>query len=470
VDARSSGYDRPRSGARAPEQPHAPPRKPTPAVRLARRLDALGRPAPDSGDAALVRRMALFAYTAASIVAGLALLAWTTLAIPLRPVIDPGLEGTALAGPLGGAVLWTLFGFLGSLRVLRVPGGTGFLTFHLPFVAAALVLGGPTAGAWVGFLSTLERRELEQMPWYGALANHAVFVIGAVAGGQLAQLVESLAEGAGSPGLATALAAASGTLVLAGVTTAMAAITVMLRDEVSMLTYVHLLMGRFGRVSALEIALAWVLVVVYVQIGWWAPALVGALILLIWDNHPMPSPDAVTGLLGLEGFTRRLDAGLGRLRRGLIPGGAAVLAVDLDEFKTVNDRYGHEVGNEILAQVGARLAAQARRPSDLAGRVGGDEFALFLPGVADAGVALRRAEELVEAVAAPIATTVGPISVGASVGVVVLPAWGGVPAMGTVLRHADAAMYLAKRDGGGSHLFDPSEPGPFEQGRTQAPL
>lgn len=467
MDARSTGYDRTRAAGRGPEHPQATRRRPALLVRVARRIDGFGRPATtDPGDAVVTRRVALLAYTAASIVVGLALLAWTTLVIPIDPAIDPHLFGTALAGPVGGTLLWSLFGFLGSLRVLRAPGGAGFLTFHLPFMGAALVLGGPTAGAWVAFLSSLERRELEQQPWYGVLANHSVFVIGAVSGGLLASAAGRAVEAAGgSAGLATALAAVIGTLVIGAIPVAMAAVTVMLRDELSARDYTGILRGQFGRVLALEIAIAWALVVAYLQIAWWAPALAGVLILLVWDNHPMPSPDGLTGLPALDGFTRRLDAALGRLRRGLVPG-ATLFGIDLDFFKTVNTRYGHEVGNEVLAQVGIRLQAQARRPSDLAGRVGGDEFALYLPGLADADAAMRRAEELVAAVGQPMSTSVGMLTVGVSVGVVVLPAWGGVPAMGTILRHADAAMFLAKKGGGGAHLYDPTEPGPFEDGWT----
>ncbi|HEY5629260.1 MAG TPA: diguanylate cyclase, partial [Candidatus Limnocylindrales bacterium] len=93
-----------------------------------------------------------------------------------------------------------------------------------------------------------------------------------------------------------------------------------------------------------------------------------------------------------------------------------------------------------------------------------DEFVLFLPGLAEPEAAMRRAQEVVAAVAQPISTTAGTIVVGVSVGVVVLTGWGGVPAMGTILRHADTAMFLAKKAGGGAHLFDPSEPGPFEDG------
>ncbi|HEY5628390.1 MAG TPA: hypothetical protein VIR16_02670, partial [Candidatus Limnocylindrales bacterium] len=196
MDAQSTDYDSARPAG--PAQAAATSGRSTLPIRVARRLDALGRTTSgEPADAAVVRRVALLTYTAVSIVVGLALLAWTTVAVPIGPAIDARLPQSALAGPLGGTLLWTMFGFLGSLRVLRAPGGAGVLTFHLPFMAAAMILGGPTAGAWVAFLSSLERRELEQQPWYGVLANHAVFVIGAVVGGLVSALVEHVAQGTG---------------------------------------------------------------------------------------------------------------------------------------------------------------------------------------------------------------------------------------------------------------------------------
>jgi diguanylate cyclase (GGDEF)-like protein len=433
------------------------------AARMTRRLGWRSRRGATRDDAARARRALLLAYTAASIVVGLSLLAWTTTTVQIRASIDPGLRGTAIDSPPGGLLLWILFGFLGSLRVLRAPGSGGFLTFHMPFIGAAMVLGGPTAGAWVAFLSTIERRELEQQPWYGVLANHAVLVIGAVIGGLAAGQVMAMLGGTSGHGLGLLAAAVVGTFVLDVISMGMAAITVSLRDELSPRMLVGLMAGQFGRMNALEVAIAWVLVMAWVEVGWWTPAVLGILVVVMWDNHPMPSPDSLTGLLVAEGFNRRFEAGLGRLRRGMT-NGATVLAVDLDYFKTVNDRFGHEVGNEVLGQVGARLRIQARRPNDIAGRLGGDEFGLFLPGLDDPDVAMRRAEEVAVAIREPIATTKGPVVIGASIGVVVVAAWGGVPAPATVLRHADQAMYLAKRDGVGIHLFDPKEPGPFEDG------
>ena len=73
-------------------------------------------------------------------------------------------------------------GLLGGTRVERLHGH-GVLTFHFPFIIAALALGGPTAGALVALISTIERRELRDMPWYGLLSNHAALTMAAVAGG-----------------------------------------------------------------------------------------------------------------------------------------------------------------------------------------------------------------------------------------------------------------------------------------------
>ena len=169
-----------------------------------------------------------------SIIAGLTALAWTTLRIPISPTIDPNLNGTALAGPSGGMLLWIAYGMIGSLRVLPAPGGHSVWTFHFPFVAAAMVLGGPTAGAWVAFVSTIERRELKEVPWYGTLANHSVMAFAAVVGGLTAQVVNGvLLTTSLSAGVAGLVAVTGGTLVLAAVLIAGTAGTIMLREGLS---------------------------------------------------------------------------------------------------------------------------------------------------------------------------------------------------------------------------------------------
>jgi diguanylate cyclase (GGDEF)-like protein len=244
--------------------------------------------------------------------------------------------------------------------------------------------------------------------------------------------------------------------VLAFVSIALGVGTVLLRDEVSPRAFLELLVGQIGRITLIEIALVVVLAAAYVALGWWAPLLIGAFVIAAWDNDPMPGPDPLTGVLTPSGFGRQLEGGLGRMRRGLTPG-ATLLGIDLDRFKPVNDQFGHGVGDEVLHEVGVRLRAQARRPHDLAGRLGGDEFALFLPGLDDVDTAMRRAEEVLAALSAPIATTAGTVTIGASIGVLVTQSWGGVPSGGTMLRHADQAMFKAKRAGSAIHRYDPTE-------------
>jgi diguanylate cyclase (GGDEF)-like protein len=103
----------------------------------------------------------------------------------------------------------------------------------------------------------------------------------------------------------------------------------------------------------------------------------------------------------------------------------------------------------------------------VAGRLGGDEFGLYLPGLCEVDTAMRRAEEVVASLRQPIATSAGTVWIGASVGVVVVHAWGGVPSGNTLLDHADDAMYHAKHAGGGVHLYDPTEPSSVRGERSE---
>jgi diguanylate cyclase (GGDEF)-like protein len=134
--------------------------------------------------------------------------------------------------------------------------------------------------------------------------------------------------------------------------------------------------------------------------------------------------DPLTGCLNRRGFAERLDDELAR-------GAVALIQLDLNDFKSVNDRHGHAAGDELLRWVGSTLKGLLRS-SDVTGRLGGDEFALLLPGL-DAGEARAVADRTVAALAERI---------GAAVGVACHPADG---ATGDELhRHADAELYSHK--------------------------
>jgi diguanylate cyclase (GGDEF)-like protein/PAS domain S-box-containing protein len=151
--------------------------------------------------------------------------------------------------------------------------------------------------------------------------------------------------------------------------------------------------------------------------------------------------DPLTGVANRTLFVERLTGALRNRRQSDQP--LAVLAIDLDGFKEVNDAYGHLEGDRALITVAHRLTSAVRQ-SDTVGRFGGDEFlVLCLDTTADDAVALAR--RLVASVAEPLAIDRGTTTIGASVGVA--PADRGDPSIDHLLGAADQAMYEAKRAG-----------------------
>jgi len=137
------------------------------------------------------------AYALAVAAAAIALVWWTTTSYPLHPAIAMHWDGVdKSAAILVGVGYWTLFGLLGALRSRELESGA-VLTFHMPFVVAGTILGGPVVGGWMGLLSQFERREFTAVPWYGMLGNHAIIAISAIAAGTAGDGVTILATSAG---------------------------------------------------------------------------------------------------------------------------------------------------------------------------------------------------------------------------------------------------------------------------------
>ncbi|MEZ5331469.1 MAG: EAL domain-containing protein [Thermoanaerobaculia bacterium] len=157
-------------------------------------------------------------------------------------------------------------------------------------------------------------------------------------------------------------------------------------------------------------------------------------------------------LTGLPNRRWLKDAGDKLLSHGARAGrSAAVLFVDLDDFKDVNDTLGHAAGDELLLEVAQRFRATTRSESVLV-RLGGDEFAVLLSDC-DAAAARTAGDRLLEALQEPFHPADAEVYVGASVGVALFPGHGGD--METLLRRADVAMYTAKRSRGRIELYDP---------------
>jgi diguanylate cyclase (GGDEF)-like protein len=152
--------------------------------------------------------------------------------------------------------------------------------------------------------------------------------------------------------------------------------------------------------------------------------------------------DPLTGLANRRVFERDLQREWQRLRRG---GQAfALLALDLDHFKRVNDNFGHLVGDAVLAQVAQRLQRGARA-TDTVVRTGGEEFIVLMP-MSDLDAAQTVAERLrVSVRATPVDTPAGPVAVTLSIGVVRAERGDDDPP--ALLRRADQALYEAKQGG-----------------------
>ncbi|HET7583877.1 MAG TPA: EAL domain-containing protein [Gemmatimonadaceae bacterium] len=159
--------------------------------------------------------------------------------------------------------------------------------------------------------------------------------------------------------------------------------------------------------------------------------------------------DSLTGLANRALFRDRVEHALARAARGER---IAILLLDLDDFKAVNDTSGHVEGDRLLATIAGRLT-RASRGCDTVARIGGDEFAVLLEGLKRDDDAMIVVERITEAMHVPVALQGRELSVSASIGVAYARPEDGVDEL---LRNADVAMYRAKDDGKGRHaVFEP---------------
>ena len=152
--------------------------------------------------------------------------------------------------------------------------------------------------------------------------------------------------------------------------------------------------------------------------------------------------DQLTGLPNRHLLLDRLGHALVKARRDGTS--LALLFIDLDDFKQVNDRLGHDRGDRLLAEAAARIGACVRT-SDTVARLGGDEFTVILPGLEQVGCVERVAQQVIDSLVLPFTLDGAPVRVSASVGIALYPA--DAADVEALLRHADQAMYAAKAGG-----------------------
>ncbi|MES2264975.1 MAG: EAL domain-containing protein [Pseudomonadota bacterium] len=178
--------------------------------------------------------------------------------------------------------------------------------------------------------------------------------------------------------------------------------------------------------------------------------------------HDLATRDALTGLVNRRSLIQQLEHAVASSDRS----GAefALLCLDLDKFKDVNDNYGHATGDELLRQVSARLTA-AVRVSDMVARLGGDEFIVLIEGKAAAANAARVARKIEQAHNLPFTIGKHRLKTAVSIGIALYPQDGASAQL--LMKHADVAMYHAKQSGGEHIQFFTEELNVRERERDQ---
>jgi len=172
--------------------------------------------------------------------------------------------------------------------------------------------------------------------------------------------------------------------------------------------------------------------------------------------------DVLTGLPNRVSFEQRLDHGLIQAQRH--SWGLAVLFIDIDKFKSINDSYGHDLGDKVLLMVANRLQSSVR-DEDMVSRWGGDEFVCLLLKVKQEADATRLAEKMINRIAEACEFNGTVLSIKASIGIAIYPEDG--KSADILLKNADTAMYKAKGTETRVVLF--RESGEREAGHHQAP-
>ena len=402
-------------------------------------------PGVPAAEAGAPHRRVLAAVIVAYCVLGIGAVAVATLAFPLAifPTIRVPAAPFGIDPGVAGVGLWIGVCLATSTQGASAPNQVS-LVYSTGAILAAALLGGPTAAAWVALVGTIELRELRgEVPWYGVLATHGMLALSATMAAVFMLLVRLLEI---DPVQLRDLAA-----ILVG-----AAVFLIVNQGLALLLW-HSRTGRraaegfdvisrtdWNVASIAEACLAWLVALAYFQGLWWAPVVM--IVADVAASRSMAHHRATWQLQHhpLTGLPngRLLREHVARLRRRGTPTPACLCYLDLDGFKAVNDDHGHDVGDDVLREVGRRLGVIAG-PDVFVTHLHGDEFVVLATGMACEPDAEALAGQLRGLVDPPIDHRAGVLRVTATVGTERMP---DLDDLDGAMRAADRRMLAQKAE------------------------
>ena len=346
-------------------------------------------------------------------------------------------------------------------------GGIGLaLTFAFALLVTAGTATATLVVAWGHGVATLRRPSLGRIVTGAAVPVLAIIASGAVMG-LIAGRTDVLAQP--PAGLADLQAIVIGAAVLFAGVVGLSSLADALAQDTEIFDFVAARIRAHVTTGAVLLSIAPIIVVVATNSVLLVP-LVALPLLAVYRSFSavrakehLALHDALTGLPNRRLFLERLDSAVCNAHEQ--HSCVAVLLVDLDRFKEVNDQLGHHVGDLLLQAIGPALNEQVDDGATVA-RMGGDEFALCLPAVDGADEAVRVAKRIISRLTLPFAIEGFTVDIGASIGIALCP--GHASDVSTVMQRADIAMYVAKENRGGFEVYS-AERDPNRRWRITSP-
>ena len=353
-------------------------------------------------------------------------------------------------------LLFGAFVFLGELRPIRVPRGDEQeeIVTSATFTFAVLMTSGIAAASVVRAVAALIPAIRGSKPWWKALFNAAQYTFSVGAAGLVLRVLADIPHSSGaafSPHDLLPICAAGAVYFL--VNNMVTGVALALAQDAPVLRYLKHDLAFQATIAAILLGMA-PIAVVSAQYSLWLVPFFALPMVAVYSSasggleRHQALHDALTNLPNRRLFRDRVHQAVLLGRRTDVP--VAVMILDLDRFKEVNDTLGHHIGDLLLQQVAARLQSTLREGDTIA-RLGGDEFAVLLPTVADETAVLQVADKIVQVLDEPFSLKGWTFDIDASIGIALFPEHG--QSVDALLQRADVAMYLAKENRGGYELY-----------------